>query len=183
MFHAAGMNASTWNIGTLSNWNTANVTTTDYMFGKAGLRATSFNLDLSNWNVSNVTNMTAMFSEAGRYAGSWSIGNLSNWDTKKVTSMGSMFAYAGSDAGSWASFGSLDVYASAINDMFRLCTLANAVINIYNNPTNYTNTFYYASRPAGSSITVNYSSAVTDIDNIIATKTSGYNVFKGVQLD
>ena len=57
MFYYAGYNATTWDIGDLSGWNTANVTNMHYMFYCAGYKATTYGaLDLSGWNVANVTN-------------------------------------------------------------------------------------------------------------------------------
>lgn len=35
------------------------------MFGNAGYRAATLNLDVSNWNTSNVTDMSYMFSYTG----------------------------------------------------------------------------------------------------------------------
>ena len=60
---------------------------------------------------------------------------------------------------------------------------AKATLNIYSNPTTYSGAFTRAATVQGSGITVNYTSAVTNIDSIIATKSSDSNVVKGVQLD
>jgi hypothetical protein len=57
------------------------------------------------------------------------------------------------------------------------------ILNVYSNPTSYDNTFLNASTFTGSGITVNYSSATTNIDAIIATKSGNSNVVKGSRLD
>ena len=46
-------------------------------------------------------------------------------------------------------------------------------------PTSYNNAFNNAATKSGSGITVDYTSSVTNIDNIIATKSSNSNVLKG----
>ena len=213
MFCYAGYSATTWNIGSLSNWSTSNVTNMSKMFQSAGLKATTFQLDLSswvtpkatdmtymfasvgrsattwsignlsNWNTSEVTNMNHMFSDAGYSATTWSIGNLSNWNTSKVTDMGSMFYRAGKDSTTWNSIGVLKTYATKIFNMFYNCEKAQATLNIYSNPNDYTDAFGNAATTSGAKITVNYSSTTTNIDAIIATKGSNSNVVKGVQLN
>ena len=188
MFLSTGKNATTWRIGDLSGWDTSNVTTMSYMFNNAGYKATTWNIgDLSNWDTSNVTNMSYMFSQAGQNSTSWSIGDLSNWDTSKVTTMERMFQSAGEKATTWNSIGTLKVYATNVYQMFYNCNNAKATLNIYSNPasgtTGYNEVFSGASTVSGSGITVNYSSTTTNIDAIIATKSSNSNVVKGVQLD
>ena len=186
MFQNAGYSATTWNIGDLSNWDTSSVIYMNNMFYYAGYNATTFNVDLSNWNTSSVTNMTNMFSRAGYSATTWNIGNLSAWDTSNVKNMNNMFSYAGYNATTWNSIGTLKVYETNITSMFYNCKNAKATLNIYNDPSS---SYYYASafRDAAtvleSGITVNYMSTITNIDAIIATKSSNSNVVKGVQLD
>ena len=158
------------------------------MFSSAGYSATTWSIgDLSNWDTSKVTDMSSMFSNAGCYASTFDIGNLSNWDTAKVTDMSYMFSYAGESATTWSSIGTLKVYATNIYRMFSHSSKAKATLNIYSNPASgnsgYNQAFQYAATASGALITVNYSSTTTNIDNIIATKTSASNVVKGSQLD
>ena len=94
-----------------------------------------------------------------------------------------MFSYAGRNVTTWNSIGALKVYATNIYRMFYDCPMAKATLNIYSNPTNYSGAFYNAATNSSALITVNYSSATTNIDNIVATKSSNSNVVKGVQLD
>jgi uncharacterized repeat protein (TIGR02543 family) len=184
MFESAATNATTWNVGDISNWNTSNVTNMVGIFGSAGYKATTWSIgDLSNWDTSKVTDMSHMFSRSGYSATTWNIGDLSNWDTSKVTNMSYMFRNAGYNATTWNSIGTLKVYATSIDSIFYNCGNAKATLNIYSNPTSYRSTFYGASTKEDSGITVNYSSTTSNIDDIIATKSSDSNVVKGEQLD
>ncbi len=63
------------------NWQTANVTNMANMFSGA----TAFNQPIGNWNTANVTNMSSMFREATSFNQSL------NWNTSKVTNMNYMF--------------------------------------------------------------------------------------------
>ncbi|MBP5684801.1 MAG: BspA family leucine-rich repeat surface protein [Bacilli bacterium] len=184
MFHMLGYEATTWNIGDLSNWDTSNVTDMSGLFAWTGLNETNWSVgDLSNWDTSKATTMNSMFFYTGSSSTTWSVGDLSNWDTSKVTNMGWMFYMAGSGATTWNSIGTLKVYASTLQNMFYSCTKAKATLNIYSNPANYIDAFKGTSTNSGSGITVNYSSVTTNIDDIIATKSTNSNVVKGVQLD
>ena len=69
--------------GSISGWQTANVTNMNYMFSGA----TAFNQPL-NWNTANVTNMPGMFQ------GATSFNQPLNWNTQNVTNMESVFSSA-----------------------------------------------------------------------------------------
>ena len=183
MFNNAGRNSTTFNLNLL-NWDTGEVISMRSMFYFAGRYVNqNFNIEgLSSWNVSSVTSMREMFNAAGCDATNWSIGDLSNWDTSSVTNMSTMFSSAGRNATTWSSIGTLKVYATDITNMFLYCEKAKATFNIYSNPTSYSSAFANAATASDALITVNYSSATTNIDDIIATG-SGGNVVKGVQLD
>ena len=71
--------------GSISGWQTANVTNMSSMF----YGATAFNQPL-NWNTQNVTNMSYMFQRATAF------NQLLNWNTQNVTNMGAMFSGASS---------------------------------------------------------------------------------------
>ena len=184
MFANAWRNSTTWDIGDLSGWNTSNVKNMGYMFYYAGFNTTTWDIgNLSRWDTSSVTNMTYMFHNSGRNATTWDIGDLSNWDTSSVTNMSNMFSNAGYNATTWNSIGTLKVYATNIQLMFLNCPKAKATLNIYSNPTSYANAFNSSATVSGSGIIVNYSSATTNIDAIIATQIGNSNVVKGIQLD
>ena len=168
----------------MTNFDTSNVTTTSGMFNRAGYIAEKFELiGLDTWDMSKVTNMSSMFADSGHNASTWNIGDLSNWDTSNVTNMTSMFEGAGYNATTWNNIGILKTYATNISRIFNNIYPAKATLNIYSDPTTYTNAFTNTSTKEGSEITVNYSSAVTNIDDIIATKSSDSNVVKGSRLD
>ena len=182
--------------GDFTNLDTSNVTTMKNMFYQAGnnsLVNTSFILTgLDDWDTGEVVNMNSMFYYAGRYAKTWSIGNISNWNTQNVSDMGYMFYYAGNSAStSFESITGIDdsfnIYATKVNNMFNYSQYMKATLNIYSNPASgssgYGSMFTNASTKTGSLITVNYSSATTNIDGIIGTKSTSSNVVKGVQLD
>ena len=94
--------------GSISGWQTANVTNMQSMFGGAQ----AFNQPLSNWNTANVTNMSQMFYKATAFNQplNWNTGNVTNmermfsratafnqplnWNTENVTDMSSMFEEA-----------------------------------------------------------------------------------------
>ncbi len=167
----------------VSGWDTGNVRDMSHMFHRFGYYTPIFSFDLSNWDTGNVTYMEEMFYESGYSSTTWSVGDLSDWDLSKVTTTFRMFYSAGYSATSVADIGTLDIYSNTIRGMFCGFKAGKAIINIHNNPTDYSSVFSSASTVSGSLITVNYSSTTTNIDSIIATKSSNSNVVKGVQLD
>ena len=180
MFSSAGNQATNWYVGDLSDWNVSNVIEIEAMFDYAGNKASLWDIgDLSNWNTSNVAYMNHMFNSAGFSSTVFDIGDLSNWDTSNVIDMRGMFQQAGFNATTWNSVGTIKVYASQIDGMFGYCKNCKATLKIYNNPSSYVDVFKNASIISGSGITVDYASSVTDIDSIIATKSSDSNVVKG----
>ena len=180
MFDQMGQKATSWNIGNISNWNVSNVTNMSRMFEYVAYTAEApFSMNLSSWNVSNVTDMSYMFYYTGRNATSFSLGNLSNWNTSNVGNMSYMFSYAGRYASTFTSLGTLKVYGYNVSNMFYYCYYCKATLNVYNNPSSYDSMFSQASRASGSSITVNYRSSVSNIDAMIATKSSSSNIIKG----
>ena len=68
--------------GDLSNWNTAQVMTMNYMFAKAA----QFNQDISKWDTSKVREMNNMFNEAVSFNQ-----KIGRWNTSQVTNMVDMF--------------------------------------------------------------------------------------------
>ena len=185
MFVEAGHNANSFVVN-VTGWDTKNVSRADYTFSQSGYEASTYEIiGLNDWNTENMTNMKAMFSYAGRNATTWSIGNLSNWDTRKATTMVGMFNVAGTNATTWNDIGTLKIYTNNMSQIFLSCGSAKATLNIYSNPDSYGyyEAFSGSAINTGSGITVNYSSAVTNIDSIIATKSNNSNVVKGTQLD
>jgi len=180
MFMYAGRSASSFIISGLSHFNTNKVQNMEYVFSYSGENATTWNVgDLSNWNVSKVTSMKSMFDGAAKSATEVNIGDLSNWDTSNVTNMFAMFYYFGKVATTFNSIGHFKIYATDLLSMFWWATAFKGEITIYNLPTRYDTMFYAASMYNGGYIKVNYTSNVTNIDELIATKYSSSNVIKG----
>ena len=76
--------------GSISHWDTRNVTNMSGMFKtEAFARASSFNQSVSNFDTSKVTDMSGMFEGALSFNQS-----VSNFDTSNVTNMSVMFARA-----------------------------------------------------------------------------------------
>ncbi len=69
----------------LNNWNTQSVTNMSGMF----YGAAAFNQPLNNWNIQSVTNMSSMFNGAAAFNQP-----LNNWNTQSVTDMSYMFSGA-----------------------------------------------------------------------------------------
>ena len=180
MFRHAGNSSNSWNIGDLSNWNTKNVKDMSLMFNWAGRNEENWSIgNLSKWDVSKVTNMKFMFNYAAYNSKVFNIGNLSGWNTQNVTDMSLMFSQAGYNAADDWYIGTLNIYASNISQMFDDLKYPNATINIRKKPTNYSNIFSGYNYKGNKSIIVNYSSQVTNIDNIINTKKSYMYALKG----
>ena len=143
-----------------------NVTSTD--------TATKLTYNLTGWDSSKVTSMKSMFDSSGNNANETVITGLLDLDTTHVTNMQRMF---GSVKG--LSIDGLNIYATNTQSMFSYSKKINATINLYNNPDTYTEMFNNTAIDEGSSMTVNYKAAVTNIDNLIATKSENSNVIKG----
>ena len=183
MFSSFFQKAEQFSLGNISNWNTSKVQYMNNMFSDAGYNSSRFDINVSNWDTSKVKSMRSMFGGTGLNSDYWSIGNLSSWDTSKVDNMDSMFNHAGQSASTFNSIGTLKVYNANVDLMFSGCATAKATISFYGKPTissasNF-NPFYNAATASGSLITVNYSNATTNIDDIMGSVNSGSNVVKG----
>ena len=185
MFEEAGYNANSFRIDT-TGWDTKNIQTMEKTFFMAGYDSSTFDLHgLNGWDTSKVTTMKTFCASCGRSANTWSVGDLTNWDTSLVRNMENMFDNAGYNATTWNSIGTLNIYASSYSQLLLSCKNAKGTINIHNYTMSYGyhEVFSGSATVEGSGIVVNYTSNVTDIDDIIATKSSNSNVVKGVQLD
>lgn len=181
MFYNVGRNASTTKIIGIENWNVHNVVSMESMFEYCGYMSTTWEIGYLNyWEALNVTNMKSMFAWSGSYATTWNIGfNSGTWSFDKVTDMSYMFYHAGENSTTWKSINSIDVFADNISSMFMSCPKAKIVLNIRSNPSSYTDAFNGASIGSERTTTVNYVNITTNIDDIIATKSSNSNVVKG----
>jgi len=124
--------------GSISGWQTANVTNMQSMFGGAQ----AFNQPLSNWNTANVTNMSQMFYRATAFNQplNWNTGNVTNmermfsgatsfnkplaWNTQNVTDMSKMFYGATSFNQPLGSFKIDNVTYTYMSDMLSGCGMS-----------------------------------------------------------
>ncbi|RZT01186.1 SpaA isopeptide-forming pilin-related protein [Cuneatibacter caecimuris] len=186
MFSGTGSSASNWSIGDLSRWNTCNVSSTESMFSGAGYNAASWTVgDLGRWNMSKNGIMRSMFYGAGHNAASWTVGDLSRWDTHNVGDFSYIFCEAGYNT-SWT-VGDLSSWDTSNNydfgGMFEGCRGLSTTITV-RNYANYADMFKDAATLGNAKIVVNYTSTTSEIiDAMIATKSSGSNVVKGVLVD
>ena len=182
MFYQTGQNAQTFELD-LSSWNTSNATDMCGLFCYSGYKASRWDIGkLTNWDVSKVLDMASMFDGAVVYSNYFDIGDLTNWDTRNVTNMHAMFYQAGMNATTWNSIGTLDVRSSDLDGFFYNVPRAKATLNIYENPTTYNNAFTNTATNSNSEIIINYKSSVTNIDNLIATKSSNSHVYKSLEI-
>ena len=114
----------------LNNWNTQSVTDMDYMFAGAA----AFNQPLNNWNTQSVTDMSGMFSGAAAFNQP-----LNNWNTQSVTNMSSMFAGAAAFNQPLNDWKTQNVIY--MNGMFSRATTFNQALNNWNTQ-NVTNMGY-----------------------------------------
>ena len=161
----------------ITGLDTSKVTNMSNMFYETGKNSKNFKITLTDFNTSKVENMENMFYLTGQYAQTWEINGLSNLNLSKVTNM-KYFMYNISDGDYVRDIGTLDIYATDITDLFYNSNVI-GTLNIHNNPTTYTQALTNTSIAEGSNLTVNYTSDVTDIDNIIATRNANSNVVKG----
>ena len=109
------------------------------------------------------------------------IEGFDKFDFSKVTDMTEMFNHAFKHG--IGDIGTIDIYNANTTSMFLYSFGVKANINIHNNLTNYSSMFSSSASIEGSSATVNYTSEVSNIDSIIATKSDYSNVIKGELID
>ena len=174
ILYCSGYNAKGTVVYNLTNWDTSNVTAFESLFYCMAQKANKLTINITGWDSSKVTSMKLMFGYTGNSSNEVTITGLNNLDTTNVTNMQEMFASV-----KGLTINGFDIYATNTQYMFKNTNTINASINIHNNPDTYTEMFNNSATTEGSSMTVNYSSAVTNIDNLIATKSDNSNVIKG----
>ena len=103
---------------------------------------------------------------------------IDRFDTSGIKDMSGMFEEVNIRSGNVVDLGTLNITGNTkIDNMFKNFNNYKLTVNIKKKPTSYTDAFKDAS--TNGSITVNYTSAVNNIDSIIATKSDGSNVVKG----
>ena len=174
-------NTSLKNVDALSNWNTSNL---ESMIGMFQITSSLTNLDgLKNWNTSKVKKMNSLFNSC---PGLIDASGISNWNTSSVEDMGYMFR---ADNGT-SKLTNLDISKWNMSkvkkyDYFMLnLKSVNSEFTI-NNPdvTSYSGMLLYCAN-SGGKVVVNYTAATESlVDRMIATKSSGANVIKGVLVE
>ena len=170
-----------------TGWDTSSVTNMSNMFNLAGSYVGENNYSgseviytgLEDWDVSNVESMRQMFDSTGKYAKTFILGNLSNWNFKEGVDMSYWLYQSSYKASNVNDIGTLNIKSSKITYLFAATSNVKVTINLLRPVTDYSSAFSYAATIPGSQITVNYVPEVTNIDNIISTKSSDSNVIKG----
>ena len=168
------------NVDALANWNTSNVESMSGMFQITSL--TNLN-GLKNWNTSKVISMNSIFNSCNSLTDA---SGISNWNTSKVEDMG--YAFRADNVGS--KLANLDISKWDMSkvkkyDYFLLnLRKVNSEFTINNpNVTSYSYMLYYCANNGGK-VVVNYTAATENLVNkMVATKSSGANVVKGVLVE
>ena len=172
-------NVNNMTITGLNSWDTSHVTDMSFMFYSSFSNSKTVNLDLSNWDVSNVTNFSYMFVYCAS-VNNLSFGDFSSWNIKEGANLNSMFSNITIQNHSALDIGSINIPSGVNTSSMFSYTNIKGIVNMRGNPSSYSSMFSYASTYDGGEVIVNYTSSVTDIDAIIATKTSNNsNVVKG----
>ncbi|MBQ3469033.1 MAG: BspA family leucine-rich repeat surface protein [Bacilli bacterium] len=162
------------NVDALSGWNTSNITNMEGVFSSCqGLENVN---GLANWNTSNVTNMASMFYYNSTLT---SLEPLKKWNTSNVTNMANTFR----GCQKLESVEGIDQWdlrkVASTTSMFQAASKISGTIKLSKRPTSYGDMFRDAATAEGSELIVNYTSDVTNIDNLINTKSSNSHVTKG----
>ena len=104
---------------------------------------------------------------------------IKNFDYSNVTNFRDMFCYCIRNAENTIDMGTMDIYATDISYFIHEFRAIKAVINLHVKPTNFTSAINDTARGEGREIVINYTSAVDNIDEIIAEAYEQDNVIKG----
>ena len=149
----------------LKNWKARNVTSLERFYGQYTCGgANELRIDMSGWDMPSVADVNYMFYLTGKYDEDPEIIGFDTWDTSSITNMSSMFSCAGN-----LNINGLKVHADNTSNMFSSTVNMSGTITIMKNPTNYTGMLSGMNVQGNQKVIVNYKSAVTEIDNIIAT--------------
>jgi len=162
MFFNTGSDNPSFELKLGNKFNTSNVTNMYFMFAGAGFDSEVFTLDLSGFNTSNVTNMRGMFMHTGYTNHNFTLNLGDSFDTGKVTTMHTMFEGTGFNS-----------------NKFNVSILIKNPGTAY-----YSSIFRDVAMEDGTSLVVNYTSDTEDlVDLMLATKTAGSYVRKGILVD
>ena len=158
----------------MSGWNTTGLTSMNRFAMNSFLGALNVVFDVTGWDTSSLTSMNYAFRSAGgRPDGKYELKGIANWDLRNCTNFESTFEYASN-----IFVNNLNIHSANTKNMFYGASNTKGKITIHNNPTDYTNMLTGTS--STTSFVVDYTSSVTDIDNIITTNHNySANVVKG----
>jgi surface protein len=149
-----------------SNWKTPDLVSMNYFLMGSGIRSVKkLKIDMTGWDTSKVTSMNYSFNGAGFGSDETEIVGLNDLNTKKVTSFYGTFQQTKN-----INFNNFHIYADTIDSMFYEAFNITGNIIIHKNPTSYNNAFngtnnYNTGDDA--LLTVDYTSAVTNIDSLL----------------
>ena len=168
--------------------NPTKITDLEGVFYYVGGESHEMILDVTGWDTSGVTTLLGAFSEFGSNTRNGPVDTtpgvvnkiigLSTWDLRNCTNVQSMFTYD-----SFLDFGTINIYATNTITMFAGNSYSKGTVNIYANPTQYNVMFVQNLNDENHKIIVNYTSAVTSINDILATKGDNDYIIKGSLLD
>ena len=188
-FRSLGQNGNIVHLNTANiKLNPTKITDFEGVFYYVGAESHETILDVTGLDTSGVTTLMGAFSEFGSNTRNGPVDTtpgvvskiigLNTWDLRNCTSVQSMFTYD-----SFLDFGTINIYATNTNTMFAGNSYAKGTVNIYANPTSYAVMFVQTLNDENHKILVNYTSAVTSIDDILATKGDNDYIIRGSLLE
>ena len=180
MFNHAGQSAREYMQITVDHLNTTNVTDMSWMFYCVGeVNQESTKIYFIDFDTSKVTTMEGMFRYFAGSSKEVILDGIKNFDYSNVTNFRDMFCYCIRNAENTIDMGTMDIYATDISYFIHEFRAIKAVINLHVKPTNFTSAINDTARGEGREIVINYTSAVDNIDEIIAEAYEQDNVIKG----
>ena len=162
----------------VANWKlkAGNVTNMNDLFREVGCDGDT-TIDMTGWNTTGVTSMKGAFFKAGRNH-DLILKGLEGLDLSSVTETDSMFSTIKN-----VKLDGLRLPATNLKYMFAGSVNVYGSIILTGEPTNYTDIFIATSNDEDHVLTVNYSSSVTSIESIMATKGENQYIVKGNLID
>ncbi len=162
-----------------SNWELPNATSMALMFYGIGGYSEDVSFNISGLDTSKLDYGASMFKNIGRSSKNVAISGLDKIDFSKTTDMYNFFECSFSATDNIVDIGTIDVYANDISYAFHSSKSVKVTLNLHTKPSSYMFAFSEAATNEGSEIIVNYTADVTNIDDIINTKSANSNVIKG----
>ncbi len=162
-----------------TNFEMPNTTSMATLFYGIGVGAKDITFKVKNLDTSSLQNASNMFKNIGRNTEKMVVEGIDEIDFSGTTDIYDLFEGSLSPTSEPVDIGTIDIYATSLGYSFHNAHNVKAVVNIHNKPSSYLFMFDQAATGEGSEIIVNYTADVTNIDEIINTKSSNSNVIKG----